>query len=427
MEVRSTILSIILIFFASDLSAARFSRKSPWEKVNKPTIANEQGEQVIGSYNHGCLIGGEEIPVTSNAFELVNVFRRRIYGDNTMHRFVKNLGEEMLKSKKKKIVVGDISLPVGGPMTSGHFSHQNGLDVDIRYRFISADKIFSRLERSFFPAPEIATHKVKKKGRRGKREFLLVSELRGNKLDSDIVEALKIAATLPDSQRIFVSPPIKKALCEIFKPGSQPPKVNEKSKNSVLQSTDVPEVSDVFDIKFSFDTNIMSDVVNNSTEPENKKNSEKKSESTEPSEVELVETAQPKITEMYPEWLLKIVPTRGHADHFHVRLRCPEGQGKCHKQGDVQAHPDDFTKVGCDGPLFNWWFHKNENLDSFLRDSIGLNRELKERPKPLSWEQKICQMPKECKEIVNLKHFRCPEETKPDPIDATDFRQTDYE
>ncbi|ONG42414.1 penicillin-insensitive murein endopeptidase [Pseudoroseomonas deserti] len=48
-------------------------------------------------------------------------------------------------------------------------------------------------------------------------------------------------------------------------------------------------------------------------------------------------------------WLRKLRPWRGHDEHFHVRLRCPPGQGDCHDQAPVPAG------TGCDASL-DWWF-----------------------------------------------------------------------
>ncbi len=47
-------------------------------------------------------------------------------------------------------------------------------------------------------------------------------------------------------------------------------------------------------------------------------------------------------------WTARIRPWWGHHDHFHVRLRCPEGSPACVPQ---EPPPDD----GC-GPSLGWWF-----------------------------------------------------------------------
>src|SRR4051794_9037077 len=47
-------------------------------------------------------------------------------------------------------------------------------------------------------------------------------------------------------------------------------------------------------------------------------------------------------------WVARIRPWWGHHDHFHVRLKCPEGSPGC----VAQAPP---TDDGC-GPALAWWF-----------------------------------------------------------------------
>ncbi len=49
------------------------------------------------------------------------------------------------------------------------------------------------------------------------------------------------------------------------------------------------------------------------------------------------------------DWLHKIRPWHAHADHFHVRLKCPAGNSQCDKQEPVPAGD------GC-GAELAWWF-----------------------------------------------------------------------
>jgi penicillin-insensitive murein endopeptidase len=47
-------------------------------------------------------------------------------------------------------------------------------------------------------------------------------------------------------------------------------------------------------------------------------------------------------------WIQKLRPWWGHDDHFHVRLRCPEGDGECLRQDPVSEGN------GC-GDELTWW------------------------------------------------------------------------
>ncbi|MCL7464206.1 penicillin-insensitive murein endopeptidase [Phaeovulum sp. NW3] len=52
-------------------------------------------------------------------------------------------------------------------------------------------------------------------------------------------------------------------------------------------------------------------------------------------------------------WLQKIRPIQGHNTHFHVRLKCPAGDGFCETQRPTVAELSNGGD-GCDATL-NWW------------------------------------------------------------------------
>src|SRR5262249_19053469 len=97
------------------------------------------------------------------------------------------------------LLVGDLSQPRGGPMLTGHASHQVGLDADIW----------------FTPMPE-------RRLTEEEREELSATSLLGSDkiaVDPNVwtdahVRLLRRAASYPSVERIFVHPAIKKAVCE---------------------------------------------------------------------------------------------------------------------------------------------------------------------------------------------------------------------
>ena len=93
---------------------------------------------------------------------------------------------------------GDISQPRGGPMTSGHASHQIGLDADIWLRAPVSLKL-SRARRE-----RISSHSVVAKNRLGVNGRWTESHAR----------VLKEAARDGAVARIFVNAAIKRRLCE---------------------------------------------------------------------------------------------------------------------------------------------------------------------------------------------------------------------
>lgn len=58
-------------------------------------------------------------------------------------------------------------------------------------------------------------------------------------------------------------------------------------------------------------------------------------------------------------WMAKIRPWWGHYNHFHVRLKCPEGSPDCKAQNEVAATD------GCDSSLA-WWFSQDA-IDSLTK------------------------------------------------------------
>lgn len=89
----------------------------------------------IGSYSKGCLAGGVELPETGPRWQAMRLSRNRNWGHPDAIRFIERLSAQAARQPGwNGLYVGDISQPRGGPMTSGHRSHQLGLDIDIWMR-----------------------------------------------------------------------------------------------------------------------------------------------------------------------------------------------------------------------------------------------------------------------------------------------------
>ncbi len=93
---------------------------------------SNQKPMPIGSYARGCAAGLVELPQTGPTWQAMRLSRNRNYGHPEMIRFLVDLSETAAAlGWGKGLYIGDISQPRGGPMTSGHASHQIGLDADI--------------------------------------------------------------------------------------------------------------------------------------------------------------------------------------------------------------------------------------------------------------------------------------------------------
>lgn len=88
--------------------------------------------RAIGFYSRGCLSGGEWLPVDGPAWQAMRLSRNRNWGHPALIDLVKRLATEAKEAGDwPGLLVGDLTQPRGGPMTSGHASHQVGLDADI--------------------------------------------------------------------------------------------------------------------------------------------------------------------------------------------------------------------------------------------------------------------------------------------------------
>jgi penicillin-insensitive murein endopeptidase len=211
--------------------------------------------RAIGYYARGCLSGAVDVPIDGPAWQVMRLSRNRNWGHPRLVALVKRLGEEARAYDGwNGLLVGDLSQPRGGPMTSGHASHQIGLDADIWLNPMP-DRTLTRAERENISARTVV------KGHK-RMDYGVWTEAHAR--------LIKRAAQFPEVARIFVHPPIKAELCRWA--------TSERS------------------------------------------------------------------------WLAKVRPYFGHDYHFHIRIKCPDGQAGCRDQWAPK--PADGT--GC-GKELAWW------------------------------------------------------------------------
>lgn len=90
-----------------------------------------QSPEAIGTYAKGCAAGLVQLPETGPTWQAMRLSRNRNWGHPEMIDFIQDLSRVAVQNGWAGLYVGDISQPRGGPMTSGHNSHQIGLDADI--------------------------------------------------------------------------------------------------------------------------------------------------------------------------------------------------------------------------------------------------------------------------------------------------------
>src|SRR3989454_3768002 len=87
---------------------------------------------VVGFYAKGCIAGAEALPINGETWQVMRLSRNRYWGHPNLVALLKRLADKAHKDAGwPGILVGDMSQPRGGPMLTGHASHQVGLDADI--------------------------------------------------------------------------------------------------------------------------------------------------------------------------------------------------------------------------------------------------------------------------------------------------------
>jgi len=155
--------------------------------------------QSIGFYSKGCLAGAKALPVNGPNWQVMRLSRNRNWGHPALIAFLENLSRKAAAKNWPGLLVGDLSQPRGGPMLNGHASHQVGLDADIWFTPMPA-RTLSEQERETMTGISML-----------KANSLYVDPKKWSASRTDL---LKLAATDPQTERIFVHPGIKKYLCD---------------------------------------------------------------------------------------------------------------------------------------------------------------------------------------------------------------------
>jgi penicillin-insensitive murein endopeptidase len=152
-----------------------------------------------GFYSKGCFSGGMAIAADGPTWQAMRLSRNRRWGHPTMIALVEKLSRDATADGWPGLLIGDISQPRGGPMLTGHASHQIGLDADI-WLTPMPNRRLSAAERENLSAVSM----IKKNG-------LTVNEKVWTPAHARL---LKRAASYPEVERILVHPGIKKKLCD---------------------------------------------------------------------------------------------------------------------------------------------------------------------------------------------------------------------
>ncbi|MDE2244110.1 MAG: penicillin-insensitive murein endopeptidase, partial [Bradyrhizobium sp.] len=218
MTLRLILIPLLASFIVAAAASARAQDKGsvdpkplpPLANPNDPKIAAKElfgrkllpaamPTRVIGFYAKGCLAGAKALPINGPTWQVMRLSRNRNWAHPDMVALLERLSAKAHRDAGwPGILVGDMSQPRGGPMITGHASHQVGLDADVWLT----------------PMPN---HRLSREEREDMSAVMMV---RPDRLDIDPhvwtaghLAVIRDAALEPRVQRIFVNAAIKKALC----------------------------------------------------------------------------------------------------------------------------------------------------------------------------------------------------------------------
>ncbi|MEM9060071.1 MAG: penicillin-insensitive murein endopeptidase [Pseudomonadota bacterium] len=176
-------------------SAASADAKTAKQLFSAKSTPSQLAPASHGSYAKGCLAGALELPETAPGWQAMRLSRNRNWGHPSTIRFIERLSVKVQQIGWQGLYIGDISQPRGGPMRSGHRSHQIGLDADIWLK-PPLGRTLSRSERE-----------------RISSDVVVSGDSVNSKWTANHHQVLKAAASDPAVARIFVHAAIKQELC----------------------------------------------------------------------------------------------------------------------------------------------------------------------------------------------------------------------
>ncbi|MBL3705243.1 penicillin-insensitive murein endopeptidase [Sulfitobacter sp. BDSS02] len=192
---RLTALLSLIVSFALPATAEPLAK----QLFGAKTLPSRQVPAAYGSYAKGCMAGAVQLPETGPTWQAMRLSRNRNWGQPETLDFIRDLSAFAAKQPGwQGLYIGDISQPRGGPMISGHSSHQLGLDIDI-WMLPPSRLNLTRSERENISSISM---------QRAKGAYVNDSWSRVHH------EVLKAAASDPRVARIFVFPGAKVQMCK---------------------------------------------------------------------------------------------------------------------------------------------------------------------------------------------------------------------
>ena len=154
--------------------------------------------RIYGSTANGCIAGAASLSDKGEDFQQQRWGRNRHYAHPLMLQYLADLRARSAQFDQPPLVIGDLSQPAGGPYAySNHSSHNTGLDVDLPFIFVQP-----RLSEAELNNP--------------RDNYIVQGQTVRESFTPEIATYIKLAASDPRVDRIFVAPMIKKHMCALY-------------------------------------------------------------------------------------------------------------------------------------------------------------------------------------------------------------------
>ncbi|WP_025903301.1 penicillin-insensitive murein endopeptidase [Tatumella sp. UCD-D_suzukii] len=183
-------LAVLMLLLKTPAMAAA----TPWQSIQHPVSGAPQS---IGSFANGCIIGAQQLPPDAADYQVMRPDQRRYFGHPDLIRFIQRFSARVAAEDNGEVLIGDMGMAAGGRFSSGHASHQTGLDVDIWLQLPARRWTAQQL---LHPQP---LDLVSADGK----------HIVARHWSPGVMQMIKLAAEDPEVTRIFVNPAIKQQLC----------------------------------------------------------------------------------------------------------------------------------------------------------------------------------------------------------------------
>lgn len=160
-----------------------------------PTAGNPAS---VGFYSKGCVSGAVALPESGPSWQAMRLSRNRNWGHPEMVGFLIGLSQAAQRAGWQGLYIGDIGQPRGGPMLTGHASHQLGLDADI-WMLPPSSLQLSRAQRENISSVSVVNR---------------AGTALSNYWTPGHMSIIRAAASDPRVERVFVDPVVKVAMCQ---------------------------------------------------------------------------------------------------------------------------------------------------------------------------------------------------------------------